>query len=323
MTPTLSRLALLLLLPLAGCQTVERIGLSFVYDHQDLPEANVTHDVPYVPGSSDPKHRYNLFLPLADSVREGARGWPTVVYVHGGGWTEGDRDLTFGGEDIYGNIARFFAARGIGAATVSYRLQPQATWREQVADVARATAAVRERVEAEGGNPDGIVLMGHSAGGHLVSRVAVDAEARREAGIPEGAVCGVIPVSAAALDLRDRESFLIAENYGYYQRRFDPTGAPLQELPPDEVRPWQTQASVAPLLTTSAPPFLIVYAEGDYPALVRQSEIFLAALAEAGVPGEEAVVPGSSHERIIAALSRDDGVAGPAMLRFVRGLECE
>ncbi|MEM1056830.1 MAG: alpha/beta hydrolase [Bacteroidota bacterium] len=316
-------LALLLVLP--GCTLIYRTALAFVYTPQDLPRENVREAIPYVPGSDDPKHRFNLFLPLTDSLRETAsngRRWPTVVFVHGGGWTSGDRDLTFGGEDLYGNIGRFFASRGIGAATVSYRLQPAATWQEQVHDVARAVEAVRQRITVEGGNPEALVLMGHSAGGHLASRVAVDEAAQERVGLPEASICGVMPISGAAFDLTDRLSFEIAENYDYYGQRFGPPGA-YPELPPEgEAAPWQAAASIVPFLNADEPPFLVVYAEGDYPALIRQAEVLLDALDAEGIASEEVIVPGSSHERIIAALSRDDYVAGPAMLRFVRGLEC-
>lgn len=309
-----------LLVALPGCTLLYRTALTFVYEHQDLPRENVRDDLPYVDGSDDPKHRYNLFLPERDAVR--TRPWPTVIYVHGGSWIEGDRDLTFGGEDVYGNIGRFFASRGIGAAVISYRLQPQATWREQVGDVARATAAIRGRIVEEGGNPNAIVLMGHSAGGHLASHVALDEEVRDEAGIPAGTVCGVIPVSGAAYDLTDRRSFEIKPNFEFYGARFGMPGVTYPEMPSETPEPWQVEASVVPLVSPEAPPFLVLYAEGDYPALIRQAEVLLGVLDEAGVPHEEVVVPGSSHERIIAALSRDDYVAGPAMLRFVRGLDC-
>lgn len=312
--------ALALLLPLGGCTAVEGLALSFVYQPQELPSRNVTEDIVYVEGSYDPKHTLDLFMPLASEVRQ--RPWPTVIYVHGGGWVEGDKDLTFGGQDLYGNIGRYFAARGIGAATVNYRLQPGATWREQVSDVARAVAEVREQVRASGGDPDALVLMGHSAGGHLIGRVALDRTAQEAAGIPPEAVCGAIPVSAAALDLRDRESFEIADNYPYYQTRFAPEGTTKAETAPLAPEAWQGEASVAPLLSPDAPPFLVIYAEGDYPALIRQNEVFVSALEASGVPHEVTVVPGSSHERIIAALSQDGYYAGPAMLDFVRGLDC-
>ena len=323
--PHLSRLALLAiaLSALSGCALAERAVVGFVYDKAELPEANVVRDLAYVDGpAADPeKHRFDLFLPLADSVR--TRPWPTVVFVHGGSWVEGDKDLTFGGQDVYANIGRFFAQRGIGGATASYRLQPGAVWQEQVHDVARAVAAIREAIAQRGGDPDALVLMGHSAGAHLVTRVALDPEARAAAALPDGAICGVMPVSGAGFDLTDRESYAIADNYDFYTRRFAPPGTPVTNTPPTEPAAWEREATSTTLATADAPPFLILYAGGDYPALIRQSGLLDAALREVGAPSEVVVVPGKSHERIVPTLSRDDQTAGPAMLAFVRALACE
>lgn len=309
-------LAALTLLP--ACGLAQRVAVGFVYDRADLPEANVRPDLAYA-ADGDPKHRFNLFLPLADSVRQ--RPWPTVVFVHGGGWTTGDKDLTFGGADVYNNIGRFFAQHGVGAATVNYRLMPAVTWREQVEDVAAAVAAVRARVAEAGGDPDALVLMGHSAGAYLATSAALDSDALGEAGVPAGAVCGVIAVSGAALDLRDRETYALEDNFDYYSARFSPDRQPLAE-PPAEPFAWQAEASPIRLVSPEAPPFLILYAGGETEALQRQSRLLDAALREADVPSRVVVVPGRSHERIVPTLSRDDQTAGPAMLRFVRTRAC-
>ena len=321
MTHRLLSLATVLAVALgaSGCGLAKRAAVSFVYDRADLPDANVVADQPYR-DTGDPKHRYNLFLPLADSVQ--AAPWPTVVFVHGGGWTEGDRDYRFGGADVYNNIGRLFAGHGVGAATISYRLQPGVTWREQLSDVAAAVAAIRADVAARGGDADGLVLSGHSAGAYFATRLAVDAEAQRAAGIAEGAVCGVLPVSGAALDLRDRESFEIGDNYDYYLARFAPPGTPVTNTPPAEPAPWQAEASVVPLVRAGLPPMHVVWAEGDYPALIRQNELFVGALGAAGVPVTTTLVPGSSHFRIVPTMSRTDREAGRAMIDFVRGLDC-
>ena len=316
MTRLLALLALVTLAP--GCGLAKRAAMAVVYDRADLPAANVIADQPYR-DTGDPKHRYNLFLPLADSVR--ARPWPTVVFIHGGGWTEGDRDYRFGGADVYNNIGRLFAGHGVGAAVISYRLQPGVTWREQLGDVAAAVAAVRTDVGGRGGAPAGLVLSGHSAGGYFAARLAVDAEAQRDAGIV-GAVCGVLPVSGAALDLRDRESFVIADNYDYYVARFAPPGTPAPETPPAAPMPWQAEASVVPLVRPGLPPMHVIWAEGDYPALVRQNRLLVDALRADGVDVTTTLVPGSSHFRIVPTMSRADRVAGRAMIDFVRGLDC-
>jgi acetyl esterase/lipase len=65
---------------------------------------------------------------------------------------------------------------------------------------------------------------------------------------------------------------------------------------------------------------LVIYAEGDPPALRRQGQLLDHALRAAGVQRAIAVVPGSSHTRIILTLSRGDTVSARAMLRFVASL---
>ncbi len=294
-----------------GCTTIQRIGLSFVYDEADLPDADVRRDLAYR-DTGNPKHRLNLFLPLADSVR--AAPWPFVVFVHGGGWTEGDRDYTFGGADIYNNIGRFFAQHGIGAATVSYRLMPEATWREQVDDVEAAIRWVQTHASDYGGDARNVFVMGHSAGAYLAAFAALDTTRALD-------ICGVMPVSGAALDLTDRETYDLEDNFDYYAHRFSPDKQAL-ETPPAEPFAWQRDASPILQIHPDAPPFLILYAGGETEALQRQSRLFDAALQSAGVESEIVVVPGQSHSRIVPTLSRDDRTAGPALLRFVRRQAC-
>ena len=310
----------LCLLTLAGCGLLTSLAVDLVYRDARLPAALVERDVAYLPGG-DPKHRLNLFRADPDSV--GARSMPTVAFVPGGGWTTGDRDLRVGGEDVYNNVGRFLAARGIPAATVSYRLMPSdlrpggVTWREQAADVAAAVAAV-QRDAATRGSP-GVVVMGHSAGAHLAALVALDRSVQQAAGMAPA--CGVVSVSGAALDLRDRETYDLEDNFDYYSARFAPDRVP-RETPPVVPEPWQTEASPVPRVATGAPPFLLLYAGGETRALQRQSQLLDEALRASGVPSRVVVVPGRSHTRIVPTLSRDDQTAGPAVLAFIRALEC-
>ncbi len=300
-------LVLAVALGVSGCSVIYSLGIGFVYDEVALPEAQVVRDVRYVEGSDLDKHRLNLFLPSPRSPRP----WPAVVFVHGGGWTEGDKDLAFGGADVYGNIGRYFASRGIGAAVVGYRLLHDVTPEGQIEDVADAVAWVGEHIALYGGDPGALFLMGHSAGAQLATRVALDPDALP--GTEAFGVCGVIAVSGAAYDLSDPETYALSNDPAYYARRFNPTGTDAD---------WQTEASPIRFARADAPPFLILYAGGESKALQRQSRLLDAALREAGAQSEVVVVPGQSHERIVLALSRDDQTAGPAMLGFVRETEC-
>ena len=297
---------------LGGCGLAKSVGVDLVYDEVALPSENVRRGLAYLPDGLD-KHRLDLFLPLADSV--GRRPWPVLVFVHGGGWTEGDRAFEFGGEDLYGNVGRFFAARGIGTAVISYRLLPSVGWRGQVADVAAALAWVQDHAAEWGGDPEAVAVMGHSAGGQLAARVALDESVRRRAGASP--VCAAVIASGAALDLTDAATWASGAGFAYYAVRFSPSREPVEEAPAEPYE-WQREASPATYAAPGAPPFLLATASGEAEVFRLQAEALARALRAADVPVETMTFPALRHELGVPALSRDDREIGPAALGLVR-----
>ena len=317
------RLALLALgLTLSGCRTVVGVGLGLFYDTADLPEAQVRRDVPYLPepapaqAGGDPKHRLNLFLPAP-----GSRAQPTVVFVHGGNWDSGDRDFRVGRRDLYNNIGRYLAGHGIPTAVVSYRFASvpggaAVDWRAQAADVAAAMAFVEREQDTWGSR--GVVGMGHSAGSHLVLQAALNPAIRDAAGLSP--VCGLVPASGAALDLTAEGAF-VGDTYDFFSARFAPDRV-VREAPPATPAEWQRDVSVVPFVRAGAPPMLVLLGTGESAGLQRQSRLLDEARQTAGVPGALVSVPARSHALVIPTLSRDDRVAGPAVVEFVKGLTC-
>lgn len=302
------RLVALLLAALCGqgCAPVYWLGARLLYNTAPNPPS-VTLNVSYDPAApDDPKRQLDLYLP-------GGRNFPTVVFVHGGGWAWGDRTQAFGGADVYRNIGRFLASKGIGVAVIGYRLVWPLDWQSQVGDVARAVAWVQREIGARGGSADRIFLMGHSAGAQLAARVATDpAWLAREHGT--GApLCGVVAVSGAGYDLGDIETYRAGFDPLYFAERFG--GSRLDGA-------WWRDASVVPFLDASDPPFLVISATGESRGLRRQSALFHEQLQKAGVASRAVTVKGSSHERIILELSRDDKTAGPAVLEFLASTPC-
>jgi acetyl esterase/lipase len=300
-----TRRSLILSLVLAsfGCANpIDFIGIRFVYKRAALPDAQIFRDISYDAMTGSPKQRLDLYTPASP-------GWPTVVFVHGGSWTEGDRALKFGGADVYGNIGRFLAQHGYGTAVISYRLIPDVDWRTQADDVAKAVAWVHEHIAAYGGLRDTIVMMGHSAGAQLAVRIALDAERLRRFDVPQGAMRGVIAVSGAGYDMADQETYALGADPEFYAERF--------QLSADDTN-WQRDGSILSLVSAAAPPALVIYAGGESRPLQRQSQRFEAALTQAGAKVTLLEVPGLSHTRIVMTLSRDDRPAGTAILEFLR-----
>ncbi|MCZ6785248.1 MAG: alpha/beta hydrolase [Proteobacteria bacterium] len=300
-----------------GCGGIAlHLAMPFLYREAEIPRENALLDIPYRLGSgADPeKHRLDFFLPVvsesASGAVSGASGWPVLVFVHGGGWTSGDRTQAFAGGDIYRNIGRYFASQGVGTAVISYRLQPAVDWRDQVEDVATAVWWVHERVADLGGDPNAIFLAGHSSGAQLAAHVALGTPALRARAIDPPPLCGLVPVSGSAFDLTAD----LGRWHGYFEERFragDPSEA------------WMREASPASHATPEAPPTLILYSQLEAPLLRRQAKSLNEALRRQGVPSRIVVVPGQDHLRIVLALSRPDRHAGPEILSFIKSSRCE
>ena len=285
----------------ASCGLYYRGGIALFYRKADLPPNQIQRDIPYAGDASTARQRLNLFLPTG-------KGWPLVVFVHGGSWDDGEKGLEVGGADVYNNIGRYLASQGIGAAVAGYRLLPEVTWQTQVADVAAAVQWAGAHAAAYGGGAGCVFVMGHSAGAQLAVRAALDPMAQGAPGEPMPDICGVIGVSGAGYDLTDQLTYDLGNDPRFYEKRFG--GSP----------GWQQAASPIRFVTAGSglPPFLVVYAGGETKSLQRQSQLLHERLLKAGAASTVVVVPGESHSRMVLTLSRDGKTAGPAIVRFVR-----
>ncbi|MEQ9134222.1 MAG: alpha/beta hydrolase [Thalassobaculum sp.] len=106
-------------------------------------------DIPYGAG---PRDRLDLFRPVG-----AAKG--LAVFVHGGYWMAFDKSS-------WSHLAAGAVARGWAVAMPSYTLCPEARISEITRQVGKAVAAAADRIAGP------IRLAGHSAGGHLVTRMA-------------------------------------------------------------------------------------------------------------------------------------------------------
>lgn len=111
-------------------------------------------------GQGNPKQMLDLFLPKERTAEDKL---PVLVFIHGGGWTGGDRSRAAG------SVLPFVASGKYAGITVSYRLSPEAHWPAQIHDCKAAIRWVRGHAEKYGLDPARIAVWGSSAGGHLVS----------------------------------------------------------------------------------------------------------------------------------------------------------
>lgn len=124
------------------------------------------------------------------------RNAPLVVFVHGGGWKRGDKNMMKGSAKL-----SHWQAQGYAVASVNYRLVPEATVEQQVADVATAVAFLADNADKLGFDGNRVVLIGHSAGAHLVALVGTDPQWLRAVGLNMNDIAGIVPLDGAAYDV--------------------------------------------------------------------------------------------------------------------------
>jgi acetyl esterase/lipase len=202
------------------------------------------------------------------------RDAPLVVFVHGGGWSRGDKRMMDGSDKL-----DHWRAQGYAVASVNYRLVPEATVEQQASDVAEAVAALETRAPRLGFDRQRVALVGHSAGAHLVALVGTDERYLRAAGLSFGDISGVVPLDGAAFDAT---SYAGAETI-FTGRMFK------QAFGEDPAR----QARLSPILQAAAPNaahFAILHI--DRPDSRLQSGQLATALTRAGTDVEVRGFPG-------------------------------
>jgi acetyl esterase/lipase len=226
----------------------------------------------------DPRQRLSFW----GAATQADRPAPLILFVHGGGWRRGDRATATGRAKV-----SHFRGRGFAFATMNYRLVPAATVEQQAADVASALAWLIRHAGRLGIDPGRIVLMGHSAGAHLVALVGTDPAYLRAVGLTERAVAGVVPIDGAAYDVPAQLRTGPALMRDTYAQAFGDN-------------PWR-QRALSPTFQAAAPnapSFLLLHVQR--PDGSAQARGLARALQRAGTPVEIAATGGRGLEGHIA-----------------------
>ena len=220
----------------------------------------------------DPRQRLDLYAPRART----AKPWPLLVFFYGGAWNSGRRQ-------DYEWVGQALASRGFVVAVVDHRLVPQVRYPAFIEDGALAVARARQLAAGHGGDPDRVVLSGHSSGAYVASMLALDPRWLSQAGVPAGKVRAFAGLSGP---------------YDFYP--FDvPASIEAFGQAPD---PRLTQPVNLDL--SAAPPVFLAHGSRDETVAPRNSRALAQALKAAGGEVELKVYDGLDHKDPVLALSR-------------------
>lgn len=255
------------------------------------PTVHIHRDLAY---GSDPLQKLDVYEESRHSPQ------PVMVFVHGGGWSEGDKGTHF-------RKGTFFVREGFVYVTLNYRLAPAAHHPAPAEDVASALAWVHSHIHLYGGDPQRIFLMGHSAGAQLAALVAIDAKLLGAHKLQNDFLRGVILLDGSGYDLVTR----IPSSRGWSREMF--VGA--FGLDPAV---WK-DASPARHVEKGHryPPFLLFHIESRK-ASRQQAREFAQRLTEAGAKAEVVSVAGRNHVSIVRRLGLGEDPVARRLLRFIR-----
>ena len=232
---------------------------------KDAASALVADGVAY---GGHARQRLDVYAP-----RRAAGPLPVIVFFYGGGWDSGERGR-------YAFAARALAAEGFVVVVPDYRLVPEVRFPDFLRDGAAAVRWTQAEAARFGGDPDRMVLSGHSAGAYNAAMLALDprwlGEARRH-------VRGLV-VLAGPYDFLPLKDGAAVEAFGQW-----PT--------PEDTQPVH-HVGEAP------PPALLLHGASDTRVRPRNSRRLAAALAGAGADVRLKLYPGLGHVGILTALSR-------------------
>lgn len=201
--------------------------------------------------------------------RQGAVGKPLPVFlfVHGGSWRWGD-------PDDYGFVARAMAPEGYLVVLAAYRLGESGRYPAMLEDTAAAIAWTRANAARLGGDPDRIILAGHSAGAYNVVQVALEPQWLAARGVPEASIRGVVGL-AGPYDFFPFDSDSTKASFGS-------VGAGAESQPVNHAR-------------ADAPPMLLVHGDEDTLVKPRNTRALAGALEAKGAKVETLFYPGADH----------------------------
>ena len=146
-------------------------------------------DVPYA-RTTELRQTLNVYAPATKPAKPA----PVIFWIHGGGWR--------GGEKTSVQLKpKFFTDLGYVFVSTNHRYVSAVTMNEIFADIAKSLRWTHDHAAEFGGDPNRIVIMGHSSGAQLAAYLAIDERPLKAEGLSLSMFKGCVPVDADTFDV--------------------------------------------------------------------------------------------------------------------------
>jgi acetyl esterase/lipase len=235
---------------------------------KDSGSAHIEHGIAY---GNDPRQTLDIYAPTAG--RDRSDSLPVIIFFYGGNWSDGTRAG-------YSFVGRAFAARHFITVIPDYRLVPTVRYPAFVEDGAAAVRWVKKHAARYGGDPDRIVVIGHSAGAYIAAMLAIDG---RWLGTDRQAIKGFVGIAGPY----DFAPFDVAASQNAFGAWPDP--------PDTQPITW---------VSKDDPPTLLLVGDADETVRPRNSEALAARLRSANVAVKIIRYPKLGHVGVVTAIAR-------------------
>lgn len=262
----------------------------------------LTADVAYLDDGHE-RHRLDIYAP-AESTAEPR---PVMFWIHGGGWQVGNKD----------DVAlkpKVLTERGMVFVSTNYRLLPEVDMQTLIGDVAAALGWVHRHVSEYGGDPNRIVVGGHSAGAQLAALLCTDQRYLQAEGVSFEVLEGCVPVDGDTYDIP--KIIMTTENRLALYGEPLPTFGHRQKFGNDVEKhvDFSAVSHVAP--DKQIPPFLLLYFSGN-PDTKAQALRMERVLEAAGIPAQAFAESDSNHSLLNDGLGESGDAATRELYKFL------
>lgn len=281
---------------------VRAFALSLLFICVDSKAQKISSDIPYS-GSGNPRHVLDIYTPENAATEK----LPVVFWIHGGGWVVGDKN----------DVAlkpKALTERGYVFVSTGYRLLPEVNMEELTGDVAKSLGWVYRNIAKYGGDPDRIIVGGHSAGAQLAALICVDERYLKREGVSFDSLIGCVPVDGDTYDIP--KIIMTAEHRQtlYGGKMF--TFGHRQKFGNDPEKHVDFSAVTHVARGKGIPPFLLLYFSGN-PDTRAQAQRLEDSLQKANISAKALGKRDTNHSQLNNDLGKPGDPATKELLKFL------